>query len=143
MLGRFSFSTCAHLQQHHKLTALPTKFLKPVFSKPSPFFANQSAFNVKALYPSRVFPIDPNDFRVTVISGKKAVSKHAVYRRRASRRLKSAIQAIFPEQAPKGMDYIFYVNANIINLPWDDLLQEVSKAASVIQHKISKRSKKI
>lgn len=105
MLGRFHFSTCTRLQQHLKLTALPTKHLAPVFSKPSPFTANQSAFNVKALYPPRVFPIQPNDFRVTVISGKKAVSKHAVYRRRATRRLKSAIQVIFPEQAPKGKSW--------------------------------------
>ncbi|CDH57145.1 predicted protein [Lichtheimia corymbifera JMRC:FSU:9682] len=141
MLGRFPFSTCAHLQQHHKLTALPAKYLIPVFSKPSPFTANQSAFNVKALYPPRAFPIKPDDFRVTVISGKKAVSKHAVYRRRASRRLKSAVEVIFPEQAPKGMDYIFYTNANIVNLPWQDLLQQVSKAAGIIQHKISKRKK--
>lgn len=44
---------------------------------------------------------------------------------------------------PLGMDYIFYVKGNIINLPWQDLLQQVSQAASTIQYKISRRKKLI
>lgn len=82
-----------------KVRGIPITELYRKFSTPSPFVSSQEAFVVKA-FVNR----DPPDsgFRAAVIVGKKKVSKLAVQRHRASRRVKAAIQHVFPAEAPKG-----------------------------------------
>lgn len=73
-------------------------------------------------------PENDNDFAVMFVIGKKAVSKFAVYRVRARRRLKAAFSIAIGESESiwwRGFDFVATGNVTLLTTEWEDLLTEV------------------
>lgn len=97
---------CAFLSSHFpsnsrnmKIPGIATERLSSIFSKQSRLMQSTDAFNVKAIYNETK---DLN--RVAIITGKKKIGKSAVHRNRADRRIKSALQTIYPNLKMKGSE---------------------------------------
>ncbi|KAI8342511.1 hypothetical protein BC941DRAFT_413019 [Chlamydoabsidia padenii] len=118
-----------------KIHGITATHLTNIFKKSSKLQAGNECFSVKAL-PWRTAPLglDPTkDMRVTFITGKKKLGKLAVYRNKAERRVKASVSTHFLDMAPKGHDYIFYLNPAAVLIKWKELQDQVQKAATRIQ----------
>ncbi|KAI8090042.1 uncharacterized protein BX664DRAFT_359518 [Halteromyces radiatus] len=119
-----------------KVIGITSTFLTNIFSKPSRLQSKHECFSVKA-FPWSTIPqgLDPKkDFRVAFITSKKKLSKLAVHRNRAERRVKASVSIVFPDMAPKGYDYIIYILPSSIPIKWEKLQSQVVQAASRIHH---------
>ncbi|KAI9471428.1 hypothetical protein BDB00DRAFT_879956 [Zychaea mexicana] len=119
-----------------KIPALSALDLQPLFPKLTFLLVKRNAFNVKAI-PAKS-PQGSGGYTATVITGKKAISKLAVIRCRAARRLKAAIADRFPHQAQKDYHYIFYAFSPVVTMPWSALKTELSGALDEMQKKTKK-----
>lgn len=79
-----------------KIPGITTKRMTAIFSKPSKLQHRVDAFSVKMMRN------EDQVNRVGIITGKKQISKSAVIRNRADRRIKAAIQTIYPQLKVKG-----------------------------------------
>lgn len=80
-----------------KIPGIATERLSSIFSKQTRLMQSTDAFNVKAIYNETK---DLN--RIAIITGKKKIGKSAVHRNRADRRIKSALQTVYPNLKMKG-----------------------------------------
>jgi len=70
------------------------------------------------------FFIFQGPFKYCVLASKKGVSKKAVIRNRARRRVKAAFQIFFTShELPLSM--VIQVHQNALSCPWEDLLKDV------------------
>ena len=88
------------------------------------------AFNLKAINNETK---DTN--RVAIITGKKKLGKSAVIRNRADRRIKSALQIIYPTLKMKGYDFIFFSKPPVVTMPWATLLKQVNNSMTTLEKK--------
>ncbi|KAG2217778.1 hypothetical protein INT45_011835 [Circinella minor] len=124
-----------------RIPALTKIQLDPLFSKRTSLSTSCDAFNAKAFLAKPPLPTSKS-YTVTVITGKKSISKQSVIRYRATRRLKAVIADSFPCHAPKGYHYIFYSNSPIVTLPWTTLQTQMIRVLDTLRKKIDKESKK-
>lgn len=80
-----------------KIPGITTERLSSIFSKQSRLMQSTDAFSLKAINNETK---DIN--RVAIITGKKKMGKSAVIRNRADRRIKSALQTVYPTLKMKG-----------------------------------------
>ncbi|ORY96696.1 hypothetical protein BCR43DRAFT_492120 [Syncephalastrum racemosum] len=91
----------------------------------------------------KVFPSPMNDFpSMTIITGKKNLSKLAVYRNRARRRITAAAQLVFPQHALNGVSYLIYANPEVVTAPFPDLVSQMENALKYVREKDAQPSKK-
>lgn len=82
-----------------KIPGITTTRMTVIFSKQSKLQQRNDAFTVKMI------SNETNDVnRVGIITGKKQIGKSAVIRNRADRRIKAAIQTVYPELQVKGRE---------------------------------------
>lgn len=81
-----------------KIPGIPSTRLNRIFSAYSKLTQTYDSLSVKAI-PNRTSTIN----RVAIITGKKKISKSAVIRNRADRRIKAAIQTVYPHLKAKGL----------------------------------------
>ncbi|KAI9027161.1 hypothetical protein CLU79DRAFT_740556 [Phycomyces nitens] len=102
----------------------------------------------KTLYVNEAFTLkaikhtSPSESKVAYITGKKALGKIAVWRKRGQKRLKAAVRATFSQHAPPGYDYIFYIGPSTITSPWLDIVEQCKKSFSHIRRIAYPRSPK-
>lgn len=80
-----------------KIPGIPTERLSKIFSSKTNLYFVSETFSVKAIKRR-----DSDVNRMALIAGKKALSKSAVIRNRADRRIKSALQSVYPNLKVKG-----------------------------------------
>jgi ribonuclease P protein component len=81
-----------------KIPGINTERLASIFSVPSKLYHPNQCFTVKAV------KNEAGDLnRFGIITGKKKISKSAVLRNRADRRIKAAIQTVYPDLKMKGI----------------------------------------
>ncbi|KAI7903010.1 uncharacterized protein BX663DRAFT_509218 [Cokeromyces recurvatus] len=110
-----------------KIPGIPKEVLRTIFSKGSRLIQHVDSFTVKAIANNE------NVNRVIIVKSKKRLSKLAVIRARADRRIKSALQTIYPKLKLKGYDFIFFATPPVITTPWPLLLEQVTKSMKNIE----------
>lgn len=81
-----------------KIPGITTERMSAVFSKHSRFQCSVDAFSMK-MFKNETDNVN----RVGIITGKKKIGKSAVIRNRADRRIKAAIQTVYPQLKVKGI----------------------------------------
>ncbi len=91
---------------------------------------HKGAYRVKPAFSMQYLPNNAAMVRVGFTASKK-LSKRAVDRNRAKRRLRAAADywlRLHPEvQVPQGLDICFIARPAIFTTPWADLLQDIQK----------------
>lgn len=91
---------------------------------------HKGSYRVKPAFSMQYLPNELDTVRVGFTASKK-LSKRAVDRNRAKRRLRAAADAwlrLHPHvQPPGGMDVCFIARQQVLEVCWDDLLQDVRK----------------
>ncbi|KAI8394293.1 uncharacterized protein BYT42DRAFT_554111 [Radiomyces spectabilis] len=123
-----------------KICSLPAFNVEKLFTKKAPFFFAKETFVVKVFPQPEWHTKDIPDQRIGIITGKKAISRFAVHRNRAKRRLKTAITNVFLPNVPKGYDYLFTTLAPVVTEPWPKLIQEMESLVEELNAAIKKRS---
>lgn len=138
-----------------KIPGITTTRMTAIFSKQSKLQQRNDAFTVKMI------SNETNDVnRVGIITGKKQIGKSAVIRNRADRRIKAAIQTVYPELQVKGreeerikrkraaqmcfalgFDYLVYSQAPVITMPWPKLIEYVQKSFFGLERKVQQQHK--
>ncbi|GAA5805278.1 hypothetical protein EDC94DRAFT_657727 [Helicostylum pulchrum] len=116
-----------------KIPGITTERISAIFSRQSKLFQGAEAFTVKAIRNET-----KTENRVCIVTGKKKIGKSAVIRNRADRRLKAAIQTVYPHLKAKGYDYLVFSQPPAITLPWLKLVEQVKKSFYNIDNKIPK-----
>jgi hypothetical protein len=80
-----------------KIPGIHTERLSSIFSRKTNLYQTAEAFTIKAIANET---IDSN--RVAIVTGKKKIGKSAVIRNRADRRIKAALQTVYPGLRLKG-----------------------------------------
>ncbi|KAL7312816.1 hypothetical protein PS15m_008536 [Mucor circinelloides] len=117
-----------------KIPGIATERLSSIFSKQTRLMQSTDAFNVKAIYNETK---DLN--RIAIITGKKKIGKSAVHRNRADRRIKSALQTVYPNLKMKGYDFLFFSKPPVITIPWITLVDQVKGSMATLEKKAAKR----
>ncbi|KAI9347868.1 hypothetical protein BD770DRAFT_395485 [Pilaira anomala] len=120
-----------------KIPGITAVRLNHIFSAYTKLTRTCDSFSVKAI-PNRASTIN----RVAIITGKKKISKSAVIRNRADRRIKAAIQTVYPHLKAKGYDYIVFSLPPVITIPWPKLVEQVNKAFSAIDNMGAPKNKR-
>ncbi|KAI8355170.1 hypothetical protein BD560DRAFT_407368 [Blakeslea trispora] len=119
-----------------KIPGIHSERLFTIFSKPSNLRQTTDLFNIKIL------PNQTLDNRFALITSKKKISKSAVIRNRADRRLKAALQAEHDTIKIKGYDFLFYLKPDLVTAPWKTIIHELSSSLEKIQSMSVNQSKK-
>lgn len=132
-----------------KIPGITTERMTAIFSRQSKLQHRVDAFSIKMIRNET-----DNVNRVGIITGKKQISKSAVIRNRADRRIKAAIQTVYPQLKVKGKkkvmktgerssfffslgyDYLIFSQAPVITMPWPKLLEQVQKSFSNLENKL-------
>ncbi|KAI8375367.1 hypothetical protein EDC96DRAFT_571994 [Choanephora cucurbitarum] len=93
-------------------------------------------FNIKAL-PNGTLDLN----RFALITSKKKISKSAVVRNRADRRMKAALQTEHDVITVKGYDFLFYLKPALVTAPWTTITSELANSLKKIQHMASTKPK--
>ncbi|KAI8980964.1 hypothetical protein BDB01DRAFT_836321 [Pilobolus umbonatus] len=80
--------------------------------------------------------------KITIITAKKALSKSAVIRNRAERRLRGALQYIYPQTQIRGYDILIFAKPPVILSPWTDIINAMEVSMTTLQNKINKNKNK-
>ncbi|KAL1924401.1 uncharacterized protein VTP21DRAFT_7436 [Calcarisporiella thermophila] len=83
---------------------------------------------------------EPVPYRVAFITTKKEVSKSAVVRHRAGRRVREAARLFFPNLAREAHDFFFFVKRSALSAEWTELVESMRKA--LLDPKLYGRKKK-
>lgn len=85
------------IQKKMKIPGINTERLSSIFSANSNLHQATQCFTIKAIR-NETDALN----RVAIITGKKKISKFAVIRNRADRRIKAAVQTVYPKLRIKG-----------------------------------------
>lgn len=94
-----AFSTTTTVMKSKKFDSLKADEIWELFSKKQDFQMPSAAFHLRAYRVDDGQPLDT--LKVSIIAAKKTISKSAVIRNRATRRVKSAVRQVFCDYAPK------------------------------------------
>jgi ribonuclease P protein component len=156
----FFFSIPFYTLHQMKIPGIHTERLSSIFSRKSNLYQTTEAFAMKAIANETK---DLN--RVAIITGKKKMGKSAVIRNRADRRIKAALQTVYPGLKLKGFffnkpkkkkgkclyvsnnfffifsgyDFLFFSEPPVITLPWSNLVEQMTRAMKNIEKKASKK----
>ncbi|KAG2204816.1 hypothetical protein INT47_004091 [Mucor saturninus] len=117
-----------------KIPGITTKRMTSIFSKQSKLQHRADAFSLKMMV-NETNTVN----RVGIITGKKQIGKSAVIRNRADRRLKAAIQTVYPRLKVKGYDYLVFSQPPVITMPWSTLVEQVQTSFFGLQNKVLRK----
>ncbi|KAI8641312.1 hypothetical protein BD408DRAFT_418312 [Parasitella parasitica] len=113
-----------------KIPGISSERLTAIFSKQSRLMQSTDSFNLKAIQNET-----KNVNRVAIITGKKNISKSAVIRNRSDRRIKSALQTVYPTLKMKGYDFMYFSKPPVVTVPWTTLMEQVKSSMAALEKK--------
>ncbi|KAI8053693.1 uncharacterized protein B0P05DRAFT_591646 [Gilbertella persicaria] len=134
-----------------KIPGITAERLNAIFAKKSSLYQTTETFDIKAIVNKT-----KQENRFAFIASKKKLSKLAVIRNRADRRLKAAVQSEYPNLKLKGKsyslhrlililsgyDFLFFLKPPIITAPWSTVVQETAKSLRDLEKKTLKKKSK-
>jgi ribonuclease P protein component len=63
---------------------------------------------------------------------------NAVVRNRCKRRMRAAVDLIFPQSGSAGVDYVLIAKKSVFNIDWNSLLDEIIRAVRFLNNRVTK-----
>ncbi|PVU88580.1 hypothetical protein BB559_005516 [Furculomyces boomerangus] len=75
-------------------------------------------------------------YRLSIITSKRQITKLAVTRNRARRRVRNAFQLLVPDYGSKNVDYLVIAKNALIAATWKEIIQQCQVGLTIIKNKL-------